>query len=118
MISEINFIFIFQDSEWCWCVNTNTGDHIPGTSIQNSRPNCEAPQKSQIHRKSFQLEWKKCPAEEKEKFKTELMNYLTYLYKTKSSVLYEKRFSSSEEEVAKWHFNKMDRNSDGVRYHS
>ena len=42
------------------------------------------------------------------------MNYLTYLYKTKSSVLYEKRFSSSEEEVAKWHFNKMDRNSDGV----
>ena len=42
------------------------------------------------------------------------MNYLTYLYKTKSSVLYDKRFSSSEKEIAKWHFSKMDRNSDGV----
>ena len=42
------------------------------------------------------------------------MNYLTYLYKTKSSVLYDQRFSSSEEKVAKWHFRKMDRNSDGV----
>ena len=32
----------FQSSGYCWCVNSTSGRPIPGTSLHNARPNCEA----------------------------------------------------------------------------
>ena len=33
----------FQSCGYCWCVNSKSGRPIPGTSLHNARPNCEAP---------------------------------------------------------------------------
>ena len=126
---EYNIIFIFyyffpQDSEWCWCVDKYTGTHITGTSIQNGRPNCAVAAAPSSPSKSFnhfiQKDWKKCPSEEKEKFKIKLMEFLTHVMRqeTKSTTtLYDNKNTLSvleQEKVAKWHFNKMDENKDQV----
>lgn len=29
-------------SEWCWCVNEDTGKNIPGTSTKDKRPQCDS----------------------------------------------------------------------------
>ena len=124
--------FLTQDSEWCWCVDKYTGSHISGTSIQNGRPNCAAAIAPSPSSKSFnhflQKDWKKCPAEEKEKFKIKLMEFLTHVMRqeTKSTTtttisMYNNNEKNTQlsvleqENVAKWHFNKMDQNKDQVR---
>ena len=118
--------FLFQDSEWCWCVDKYTGTHISGTSIQNGRPNCAAaaPSPSKSFNHFLQKDWKKCPAEEKEKFKIKLMEFLTHVMRQETSKsttisLYNEKNTDlsvlEQEKVAKWHFNKMDVNKDQVR---
>ena len=39
----IHHKFLFWSSGFCWCVNSASGRPIPGTSLHNARPNCEAP---------------------------------------------------------------------------
>ena len=34
--------YFLQSSGYCWCVNSTSGRPIPGTSLHNARPNCEA----------------------------------------------------------------------------
>ena len=80
--------------------------------MQGTRPNCNVtPRVIGVSRMSNKP-WIKCPAEEKAKFKTHLMDFLiavmeqTGSYSTQMPV----------ETVAKWHFYKLDNNHDGVSF--
>jgi hypothetical protein len=37
----MNFLFLFCLTGYCWCAHDETGKPIPGTSVQNSKPNCD-----------------------------------------------------------------------------
>ena len=79
--------------------------------------NCDA---SINRRAEFPItrEWKKCPSEKRENFKTQLLNYLRFVMRRETNAnrqIQTRTLNSFEDEkVANWHFEKLDQNHNGV----
>ena len=102
------------------------GTTITGTTVKGGRPNCDASVRS-INLASTSLrEWKKCSSEQRDEFKTQLMHYLRHVMLQETEVNRQTRYrlpqstsvSLGEEQVAKWHFNQLDQNHNGVSFSS
>ena len=85
--------------------------YIPGTSIQNARPDCQPVQKQDRKHLVSTKEWKKCPADEKARFQSRLMKYLRFVVQQETRGQAQ---ASLNDEVATWHFRQMDGNNDNV----
>lgn len=120
-MTALYFCYYFQDSVWCWCVDTKTGAHIAGTSTQDGRPNCDKAvlfKGSNYHHyqqpSTLQLEWKKCPPDAKERFQKNIVSYLTFVRNKAIHMPAEEESEQNETQVAQWHFDKMDSDQNGV----
>ncbi|EDW74513.2 uncharacterized protein Dwil_GK21959 [Drosophila willistoni] len=58
----------YHSTPYCWCVNEDTGKHIPGTSVKNQRPQCDVV--------SAVRPMKGCPEPRKTQFLKELKDFL------------------------------------------
>lgn len=104
-----------KSTGYCWCVDQASGRPIPGTSVKNSRPDCNRPKKIIQH--SPQRSWKKCDGSRREKFLSELIEHLTAGMvapnNTVSYVFEKGPHISMDERVAKWKFIVLDKNNNG-----
>jgi len=106
----------YKITGYCWCVDEESGKPIPGTSVKDQVPKCDAiavPMRPMNG----------CPDGRKQIFLRELMDLLkkkmaasTNKTGTESSSLpiKETRKESSEEEIAAWNFHALDRNKNKV----
>ncbi|XP_068145650.1 SPARC-related modular calcium-binding protein 2 isoform X2 [Drosophila tropicalis] len=58
----------YHSTPYCWCVNEDTGKHIPGTSVKNQRPQCDVV--------NAVRPMKGCPEPRKTQFLKELKEFL------------------------------------------
>ena len=120
---KVSFVLQSDSQSFCWCVDHKVGTTITGTSVKGGRPNCDASVRS-INLASTSLrQWKKCSSEQRDDFKRQLMHYLRHVMLQETEVnLRQTRYrlpqstsvSLGEEHVAKWHFNQLDQNHNGV----
>lgn len=106
----------YKTTGYCWCVDEESGNTIPGTSVKDQVPKCDAiavPMRPMIG----------CPDTRKQNFLRELMDLMkkkmaasTNHTSTESSSLpiKETRKDSNEEEIAAWNFHALDRNKNKV----
>ena len=124
VFNNVSFVLQSDSQSFCWCVDHKAGTTITGTSVKGGRPNCDASVRS-INLASTSLrEWKKCSSEQRDNFKTQLMHYLRHVMLQETEVNRQTRYrlpqstsvSLGEEQVAKWHFNQLDQNHNGVSF--
>ncbi|GFG37680.1 hypothetical protein Cfor_12164, partial [Coptotermes formosanus] len=106
----------YKSTGYCWCVDEDSGKPIPGTSVKDQVPKCDAiaaPMRPIIG----------CPDPRKQTFLRELMDLMkkkmaasTNQTSTESSPLpiKETQKESSEEDIAAWNFHALDRNKNKV----
>lgn len=106
----------YKSTGYCWCVDEDSGKPIPGTSVKDQVPKCDA-----IAAPMRPMNG--CPDPRKQTFLRELMDLMkkkmaasTNQTSTESSSLPIKETwkESSEEEIAAWNFHALDRNKNKV----
>ncbi|KAK9500668.1 hypothetical protein O3M35_001892 [Rhynocoris fuscipes] len=102
----------YRSTGYCWCVHEDTGKPIPGTSVKDLNPKCDAVQPPSRPMKG-------CPEHRKHVFLKDLMDFL-------SQTMNEHKPSASDkglllidkqplnEQVAAWNFNALDVNKNKV----
>uniref|UniRef100_T1I1X6 SPARC-related modular calcium-binding protein 2 n=2 Tax=Rhodnius prolixus TaxID=13249 RepID=T1I1X6_RHOPR len=102
----------YKSTGYCWCVHEDSGKPIPGTSVKDLNPKCDAVQPPSRPMKG-------CPENRKNAFLRDLMEFL-------SRTMEEKKFSASDkglllidqhplnEQIAAWNFHALDTNKNKV----
>uniref|UniRef100_A0A1B6HDW2 Thyroglobulin type-1 domain-containing protein n=2 Tax=Homalodisca liturata TaxID=320908 RepID=A0A1B6HDW2_9HEMI len=96
----------YRSTGYCWCVNEDSGNTIPGTSVKDNHPKCDSVQ-------PLSRPMKGCPEHRKQTFLRALMDFLTHtMASQKSSNVTTKdtQNTSQEEQIATWNFNALDIN--------
>ncbi len=109
------FAIVFQSSGYCWCVEPTSGRPVPGTSVQNSHPECGRGEEVVETDSLPEKEWKKCPDNRKKWFRDSVLRMMTEEMMSSAEVSYDPNAPISiQDRAASWKFRKMDVNKDGV----
>ncbi|XP_025104286.1 LOW QUALITY PROTEIN: SPARC-related modular calcium-binding protein 1-like [Pomacea canaliculata] len=97
-----------EATEYCWCVEEDTGIPIPGTSTFKVEPNCTIRDDRQM---------KDCPFEQKRRFIVDLMADLTQEMNAANASQpsgAEPETTSARERVARWKLQSLDKNKNSI----
>jgi len=100
----------YRSTGYCWCVNEDSGNTIPGTSVKDNHPQCDSLQ-------PISRPMKGCPEHRKQAFLKGLMEFLTHTMATQKSsniTIKDSLDMSQEEQIASWNFNALDTNKNKV----
>ncbi|XP_067632353.1 uncharacterized protein magu isoform X1 [Eurosta solidaginis] len=94
----------YHSTPYCWCVHEDTGKNIPGTSVKDKRPQCDA-----IYAAPRPM--KGCPEPRKTLFLNDLKEFLkTHIVASASSGGNTTKWHSEDERVATLSFVLLDKN--------
>uniref|UniRef100_A0A1B6ENY2 SPARC-related modular calcium-binding protein 2 n=1 Tax=Cuerna arida TaxID=1464854 RepID=A0A1B6ENY2_9HEMI len=96
----------YRSTGYCWCVNEDSGNTIPGTSVKDNHPKCDSVQ-------PLSRPMKGCPEHRKQTFLRALMDFLTHTMASQKSsnvTIKDTQNTSQEEQIATWNFNALDIN--------
>ncbi|XP_075228439.1 SPARC related modular calcium binding-like protein magu isoform X2 [Lycorma delicatula] len=104
----------YNSTGYCWCVHEDTGKTIPGTSVKDLHPKCDAiPQPSRP--------MKGCPEFKKQVFLKDLMEFFLHTMATQKlnvsgndSAPIPTGDQLDEDQIATWNFHKLDLNKNKV----
>ncbi|XP_037920835.1 LOW QUALITY PROTEIN: SPARC-related modular calcium-binding protein 1 [Hermetia illucens] len=88
----------YKSTGYCWCVNEDTGQNIPGTSVKDKQPQCD----------SISRPMKGCPEPKKTEFLKDLKIFLKE--KVAFTTVNTTKFSSEDEKIATLSFVLLDKN--------
>ncbi|XP_054089611.1 SPARC-related modular calcium-binding protein 2 isoform X5 [Zeugodacus cucurbitae] len=98
----------YRSTPYCWCVNEDTGKNIPGTTVKDKRPQCDA-----IF--AVPRPMKGCPEPRKAVFLNDLREFLkTYIVATASAGGNTTKWSSEDDRIATLSFVLLDKNKNKV----
>ncbi|XP_054737238.1 uncharacterized protein LOC129243869 isoform X1 [Anastrepha obliqua] len=94
----------YRSTPYCWCVHEDTGKNIPGTSVKDKRPQCDA-----IYAAPRSM--KGCPEPRKTIFLNDLKEFLkTDIVPTAMSSANTTKWNSEDERIATLSFVWLDKN--------
>ncbi|PVD26631.1 hypothetical protein C0Q70_14309 [Pomacea canaliculata] len=102
-----------EATEYCWCVEEDTGIPIPGTSTFKVEPNCTIRDDRQMKVTYFP----DCPFEQKRRFIVDLMADLTQEMNAANASQpsgAEPETTSARERVARWKLQSLDKNKNSI----
>ena len=83
ILAQIESNIYLQSSGYCWCVDELSGQPMSGTSVLNSRPNCNGGSNEEELLRSIGVanlvrEWKKCPQPRKKDFQVRIAHSILF----------------------------------------